>query len=139
MKRKEWSDWISFQEKKLEEVPSSSGVYQLSSVINGHTQPIHRVDGIDENGLLYIGKTKNLKSRIRGFWRYITSEKGNNTAGFTYIFYDYERKFKPDQLQVRWMLLPEDEIDEIETKLLDDYLNKYLDSPPLNISIKRPY
>lgn len=86
-----------------------------------------------------IGKANNLKSRIRGFWRYITSEKGQHTAGFTYIFYMYKRKIKPEQLGVRWMLLPKDEIDYIETNLLDDYLNKYLDSPPLNISIKRPY
>ena len=139
MKETEWSEWLSFQVQNLEEIPSSSGVYQLSWALNGHTQQIHRVDGIDENGLLYIGKANNLKSRIGDFWRYITSEKGKHTAGFTYIFYGYERKLKPDQLQVRWMPLPEDEIDEMETKLLDDYLNKYLDSPPLNISIKRPY
>ena len=139
MNGREWSKWLSFHVINFEEVPLSSGVYQLSWAIDGHTQPIHRLNGIDENGLLYIGKANDLKSRIRGFWRYITSEKGKHTAGFTYIFYMYERKIKPEQLGVRWMLLPKDEIDYIETNLLDDYLNKYLDSPPLNISIKRPY
>ena len=111
MSEKEWSKWLSLHVTNFEGVPSSSGVYQLSWAIDRHTQPIHRLNGIDENGLLYIGKANDLKSRIRGFWRYITSEKGKHTAGFTYIFYMYDRKIKPEQLGVRWMLLPKDEID----------------------------
>ena len=134
-----WAEWLLLKTEDFQSIPRSPGVYEIRWAIEGKPQPIDRVDGVDAEGLLYIGKTKNLRSRTRSFWRYIKTEKSRHTAGYTYVFYDYERKFRPDQLEVRWMTVSQDEIDKEETKLLDDYINKYLDRPPLNISIKRLY
>jgi len=134
-----WSERLLLSTEKLDGIPPFSGVYEIRWAIEGRPRPIARVDGVDENGLLYIGKAENLRSRIKAFWRYIRSEKGQHTAGYTYVFYDYEKKFRPDQLEVRWMTVPEDEMDKEETRLLDEYINKYLDRPPLNLSIKRMY
>ena len=128
-----WAERLLLGTEKFDSIPPFSGVYEIRWAIKGTPQPIARVDGVDANGLLYIGKAENLRSRIKAFWRYIRSEKGKHTAGYTYVFYDYERKFRPDQLEVRWMTVSEDEMDREETRLLDEYVNKYLDRPPLNL------
>lgn len=132
-----WSDWFPFSILKWDTVPLESGVYEIRWAINGNAQPINRVDGTDEEGLLYIGKASEIKKRLRRFWNYITLEKGKHTAGHTYLIYDYERKIKHNQIETRWRTIPKEDMDDVETKLIDDYLDMYLDSPPLNISIKR--
>jgi len=40
-------------------------------------------------------------------------------------------------LEVRWGELPRNVIGEWEQELLEDYGAKYLDKPPLNISVRR--
>jgi len=134
-----WSDWLLFQPEHFESIPTSSGIYEIRWAVDGRPQPINRVNGVDESGLLYIGKTRFLRLRIASFWRYIKSERKEppNAAAYAYVFYSYYFKFKPEQLEVRWMTLSEDKIDMERERLLFYYAMKYFDRPPLNISIKR--
>lgn len=134
-----WSDWLLLQTGNFQFIPQSSGVYQIRWAIGGKPQPISRANGVDESGLLYIGKAKFLQLKIASFWRYIMSEreKPEGTAGYAYAFYFYKWKFKPEQLEVRWMCISEGDINREQARLVFRYKSKYLDTPPLNISIER--
>ena len=114
-----------------------SGVYQIRWSIDGKPQPIHRADGVDERGLLYIGRSKDLKSRIWSFWRNIKTDVGLHTSAITFRDYNYGRRFEENQLEVRWVTLPNDQANSVEREKLRDYIEKYLDAPPLNISKRR--
>jgi hypothetical protein len=118
-------------------VPPSSGVYQIRWAINGKPKVIRRANGDDYSGLLYIGETKNLRARIKGFWLYVIRGRGRHTAGWTYWYYNFNKKFPPKQLEVRWATCSEFERLFWEDELLQDYGGKYLDKPPLNIKFPR--
>ena len=137
LKQPRWSKWTSLKTLDFSSIPSSSGVYQIRWAIDGKPQVIHRANGDDNSGLLYIGKSKTLRSRIGVFWKDVINKTEVHTAGYTYFYYSYEKKFKPEQLGVRWSPLPEDEFDSWEDELLEDYAGKYLESPPLNIRLPR--
>jgi hypothetical protein len=109
------------------------GVYQIRWAIDGKPQIIHRVNGDDESGILYIGESDNLKKRISDLWRGISTGHGH-TAGWTYDYYGFSKKFKLEHLEVQWI---DSEDAELEPELLGNYVEKYLDKPPLNISIPR--
>jgi hypothetical protein len=128
--------WYSLKTLDLSIIPSSSGVYQIRWAVGGKPQPIPRANGNDEKGILYIGESSDLRERTENFWLRIQG-KGSHTAGWTYDFYEFRKKFKLEQLEVQWLELPESEIGELETVLLMDYVAKYLDKPPLNIHIPR--
>ena len=139
MKRLKWSKWSVLKTLDFGIIPSLSGVYQIRWAIDGKPQLIHRANGDDEFGLLYMGETKNLRLRVRNFWDMVQkgSSVGSHTAGWTYAYYEFNKKFKPEQLEVRWAQSPEDEMGEWEDVLLEDYVAKYLDKPPLNIQVPR--
>jgi predicted GIY-YIG superfamily endonuclease len=137
MKQLKWSGWFDLQTLNFEIIPPKPGVYEIRSAINGKPQPIDRANGIDKSGLLYIGQSHNLKRRIKGFWQHINEGKQRHTAARTYQTYGFEQKFPPEHLQIRWTQLSKEETGHIESLLLDSYANKFLDKPPLNISIKR--
>jgi hypothetical protein len=132
-----WSHWVSLKTINLSSIPHSSGVYQIRWAIEGKPRAICRAGGDDNSGLLYVGKSKALRVRIRTFWRDIINKTEHHTAGYTYFYYGFEKKFKPEQLEVRWVELSEDKMDEWEDEILEDYAGKYLDKPPLNIELPR--
>ncbi|MEM0348639.1 MAG: hypothetical protein QW318_06985 [Candidatus Caldarchaeum sp.] len=99
-----WSEWKNLE--KLSEkvgprtfvgVPEKPGVYVVRWVENGKPRETPRFNGIDKNGIIYIGRSKNLKSRIRQFWRALKEEEksgdeeGPHSGGNTYSFSNSER------------------------------------------------
>jgi len=132
------SRWHSLKTLDFNIIPTSSGVYQIRWAIGEKPQSIPRANGKDKKGILYIGESSNLRERIENFWLRIES-KGSHTAGRTYNYYEFRKKFRPEQLQVQWLELCQSEIGELETALLEKYVAKYLDRPLLNIIIPRGY
>lgn len=154
MEQLNWSNWCNLVSLDLSLVPKTSGLYQLRWAIDGKPQPINRVDGVDVSGCLYVGKTtakQGLKTRIKKLRRGLIQLKNNamsytHTAIYTYSLYGFHKKFKLEQIEVRWAELLKEgksleehkyEVDYWEEKLLGDYVEKYLDKPPLSISIRR--
>ena len=143
-----WSKWYPFKELEridFRPIPTSKGVYQIRCAVNGRPIIIPRAGGCDENGILYIGKTESkqgLRHRIRLFWKGV-HEKGEtleelsvpHTGANTYVIYSFSRKFPIDSLEVRWAVV--DNPSEVERRLLEEYARKYLDKPPLNLTIRR--
>jgi len=134
----DWTEWASIEKLDFTRITTTSGVYEIGASINGQPQPINRANGVDKNGLLYIGKTGNLRKRINDFWIHLLTEGNQHTAAETYLIYGFYTKFQRENLQVRWLALPNGMEEEYEKKLIDEYLESFLDSPPLNIRIHRP-
>jgi hypothetical protein len=138
-----WSEWFSIEDLDKIAIPSESGVYEIRWALKGVPQPISRANGTDCSGFLYIGKSQNLKNRLRRFRNGIrTAAKGHanrniHSRALTYSYFDFTRKYRPEQLQGRYARLPKAKIDCAEGKLILSYVRTYLDKPPLNISVKR--
>jgi predicted GIY-YIG superfamily endonuclease len=133
----EWTNWKPLCNLKFDEIPNEPGIYEVRWAIDGKPQPINRVDGVDDQGLLYIGVSLNLQLRIKNFLRRIKGGKAPHTAGHTYVAFNFERKFKSENLEIRWSLLSKEELKNAESKLLEEYVKKFLDKPPLNLVIVR--
>ena len=134
MKKLKWSPWVALKTLDLTTIPPTSGVYQMRWAASGKPKPINRANGVDESGMLYIGKTMNLKKRLKALYRGIVEERLTHTAAYTYMFDEFDKKFKPKELEVQWGEVPKDEIDDHEYVLMGEYIKAYLDNPPLNIS-----
>lgn len=137
VQRQVWtSRWRSFKDGIA--APNAKGVYEIKCVdVDGVSMQIPRTACIDKEGVLYIGETheRGLKKRLEDFWRYVQSEKGKHSGAKTYMDYRFGKKFPSKQLEFRWTLTEKPSI--VEQELLDMYVRKYLDKPPLNLSIKR--
>jgi len=134
----EWSDWFSFEcpDDITDIVPKRPGIYQVRHVKDKVAQPVQRFNGQDDQGLLYIGQTTNLRRRLREFMKSACSGTAGHSAGRTFHMY-YAVRLKPDDLEFSWLAVSIGKAKTLERKLLDRYQKRYLDRPPLNISLMR--
>lgn len=117
-------------------IPPRSGVYRIFSLDqNDIPRPLQRVLGIDNDGILYIGKSENLNDRLRMLWRVLQPNYGASahTFGINYkslkIIQD---AFPYDSLAIEFEESPEAKI--YEKSLIESYRQKYGEVPPLNSS-----
>ncbi len=115
----------------IKSIPES-GVYQIRWSPDGRPKHIERLNGIDRNGVLYIGQSSRLPSRIIGHYR------GRGTFSETFVAYEFGRRISKDDLQVRWTEVGTEKLLNEEERLLTKYIKRYLDSPPMNMGIRRP-
>jgi len=132
----------------LKKISTCPGVYFMSYIENHEPKPFPRLNGkTDDEGILCIGKAKNLRRRIQQFRRDVldTSPFRNcHSEGWNYRKYfrdnDYPDTIKLDvkNVWVTWTELDnEKDADKLETECIQHYIMQYQDKPPLNISIKR--
>jgi len=131
-----------------DKVPDTSGVYIIGAVTRtGRPIPLRRLNGIDAAGILCIGKSKDVRRRIREFVADIRTPRlgtAYHSAGWNFCAYfrDNPRRdiirLAEENLEATWKTTARDRhADHLETQLLQAYVKKYQDKPPLNISIKR--
>lgn len=128
-------------------MPRKPGVYILTYIENGKPKTFSRLNGADNEGILLIGKTVNLRSRVGDFFRDIMSEglrDKYHSEGWNFRAYFRDNpnphviKLKPTNIRVNWKITESGkEASEFETQLIQDYVMTFQDKPPLNISIKR--
>ncbi len=121
------------------EIQSNSGIYKMIALdIEGKPREINRLLSVDEEGILYIGKSENLQERMIKMQR---AFKGHN------------RLKKPPHIAVRTILgnpkiqaaFPLDQIGVVieytdgnesaklmETRYLQEYHSDFGETPPLN-------
>ena len=122
--------------ENLNEVPESKGIYKLYAVtIKGVPIPIQRFRGIDNQGILYIGRTtkQTLKKRIYNLLA--TSRKisktTNHSGGLKYRTNPVIQKTLVDHL-LYFYCETSDDPKQRETELLKEYSLKFGEYPPLN-------
>lgn len=117
-------EFISFRPKEIVESP---GVYFL---IYPNINP-QRFGGKDKDGILYIGKSNNLKRRISNLRRGIinrNNEYHSVSKNYIKIFY----KDKLNDLKVGYIVSDKNNYTKLESEFLELYFKKYKDLPVLN-------
>lgn len=120
-------------------IPNKKGVYIIISVDeNNDPININRLFNSDKNGFLYIGQSSDLKNRLRMLYRVLHPEKYKATAhtfGLKYNKLPSEIKNKYPLDSLRVILSLDGNAEDVETKKLTEYFNKYGEVPPLNSSV----
>jgi hypothetical protein len=135
-----------YRKRVKEKIPNVPGAYIIIYSKNGVPQHLNRLNGVDEEGIFCIGKTKNLAGRIIQFVSDILTEglKVNvHSEGWNFRRYFRDNpkgKIKPrfEDLEIYWKILESESAAlKFETRLIQSYVMNFQDKPPLNISIKR--
>lgn len=134
----DWSNWYrleSLAKNRFKDVPADIGVYQIRCVSpSGEPIKIHRAAGIDDEGILYIGVAwrRSIRARIKAFWDVIGEGKIRKHSGArTYVHYKFDKLYPKEMLEARWAVVENPR--DVESALLEEYMEKYLDTPPLNL------
>ena len=117
-------EFISFKPKEIVESP---GVYLL---IYPNLNP-QRFGGKDKDGILYIGKSNNLKRRISSLRRGIlnwNNEYHSVSENFRKLF----DKNTYNELRIGFFLSDKKNYSKLESEFLELYFMKYKDLPVLN-------
>ena len=116
-------------------IPEGGGVYKILCIQDKMPIKINRVLGIDNQGILYIGQSENLRARIRMLWR-VLNPKLKATAHTFGSKYNENKKLKKafllKSLYVSYQITKEPKT--LETDLLDKYFAKFGEVPPFNSS-----
>ena len=136
-----WSDWTSLDglaKSKFADVSQAAGAYAIATT----KRPINRFSGIDKLGLIYVGESDWLPSRIKKFHKCITDGKTEtHVGGWRYNLVKMKHRAPPETLIVRWFAVSSDEGKKgaklAESKLLYRYVYNHCELPPLNYSLDR--
>lgn len=119
---------------------NKSGCYILYLTDPSGPKTITRFKGADPNGILYIGKADYIGKRVRSLQDSVLSncdnenetfvERGHKTLSRKY---HRIRKFlEVDNLKIKIFVAPGFDARILESNLLEDYVSKYAELPPLN-------
>ena len=131
----EWSPaYPLFGTKHHLEVKGKSGVYRIRAFTDeGDPLPICRLGGVDPLGILHIGKSGNLGSRIRSFRQAAQGLKAAHHAGREFYEWRFERLVPRERLRFDYFETSTGrEALSLERALHQEYRNKFLDRPPLD-------
>lgn len=116
-------------------------MYVVQVIEGDAPRPITRAVGEDKHGVLVIGESKYLGTRIATMVKAMTLTNGrgapSHRAGLdyskSYWGWNYARAFPMPTLAVRWW--PTEHHKLLEAELLERYRWEFFDRPPLNASI----
>lgn len=135
-----WSDWTSLYglaKNKFADVSQAAGTYAIATTKG----KIHRIRGVDDLGLLYVGESGWLPSRIRNFYDCVKNGKDSHVSGWRYNLVGMKRCAPPSTLVIRWFPVTGKKgkkgAKHAEMKLLYRYLLNHCELPPLNYSLGR--
>lgn len=109
------------------------GVYKLIAVKDNNRVPINRFLGIDNEGILYIGKATSYIDRVIKLKTSISPEYGGkgHICGRRYKSNENIAKIFPFDI-LHLELHHTESPSELEDKYLKEYFNKFGEAPPLN-------
>lgn len=133
-----WTDWKDLDEGFNE---INSGVYKMRIVNSaGQSYKIKRFLGYDSNGIIAIGSTNNLKTRINGFNKVIMDKKYKHSESkkllynikysrFNSVFKKYKIQFSIKKVSNK------EKYKEDESELIKCYFKEFGEVPPLNSNL----
>ena len=116
-------------------IPDSGGIYFIYGYNNKLPFKINRVLRVDKDGVLYIGKSENLRKRLRILLRTINPKLKSNAHTFGKKYNDNKKlrqAFPLHSLHVSYQVSKNAKI--LESKKLGDYIAKFGEVPPFNSS-----
>jgi hypothetical protein len=132
MKVKNWDGWEPEWLKLVDHyqrAPALPGVYIICA-----DRAITRAVGVDENGILTVGESDNLRRRLAAFVRCAGSKSATgHMAGWRFSFASFEKMFPLDTLWVSWCPTADKAAAYAkEGEMLGLYLAEHYELPPLN-------
>jgi hypothetical protein len=115
-------------------VSGKPGVYRIRAIdCNGEFLFTHRLGGIDTEGILHIGKSKNLGRRIRTFRQAAEGLKASHHAGLEFFHWGFDNVIPRERIHFdHFETGSEQESLKLERLLHEEYRKKYLDRPPFD-------
>lgn len=123
-----WTEWLPLVDN-IPKAPSKPGAYMIAA-----KKTLNRAVGRDEQGILGIGESDNLKRRLKDFLGCAGGTKASgHMAGFRYRRFGYQSVFPLETLWVCWREVEDkDAAYALEGALLGEYLAQHFELPPLN-------
>ena len=122
---------------------TKAAVYAVRLVRRGRVVSIPRFLGVDSEGILTIGMTKQLESRRRRFIRGYSSGRGHSAANLLYPLRrnrHHKRFFQTLTFQFAFQPVPSAKHAKVlETKLTLAYCKRFGEAPPLSSSFAGRY
>lgn len=132
--------WYKLKElatENFDDIHNVPGIYFVRWSKNGNPEPVSRLKGIDKQGLLYTGRAKKLRMRVKQLWKGI-NRKERHTIGKTIIFCKVFELINLDEYEISWEeLKTHEEAIGQEWTAIKLYADKYKEPPPLNLGIRR--
>ena len=119
---------------------SGAGVYQILLFRNEKPVPIHRLVGIDTEGVLAIGHTENIENRRKQFRRSSEeAERGHSEGIQWWLVKNFQKQiFEGCQIKFKYVKLgSKNDAKKEEERQIKAYFEKYCEAPPLNGSIPK--
>ncbi len=132
---REWSPaYPLFNNKHHLELRDKPGVYRIRAFTeHGEPLPIGRFGGVDSLGILHIGKSKNLGTRIRMCRQAAEGLRAPHHAGHEFFEWHFERHIPRERVRFDYIeTSTEQEALKLERLLHEEYRKKFLDRPPLD-------
>lgn len=146
-----WSNWsnVDFADKakyneSTKDLPHETATYVFRIVDNdGKPLPIQTANGLDEQGIVYVGQAINLRKRYGN--KYIAYEKGEKRCSSLRALARkvkdndaFKNKYPNAKFQISYRIVDDEESSKkLEKDLLHCYMQKYIHGPLLNS--KLPY
>jgi len=131
-----WGKWLNLEGIYHDiDVLNKQGLYQIRMADSSNNPiPIPRLAGIDESGIIYIGKSIKLRPRIENF--YCGRHSGGGMYNLVRLRLKRHKPYNGYLLQYRYMKINDKEmIKKVETNLLRRYFRKYCELPPFNSTV----
>jgi hypothetical protein len=138
-----WKNLKELASRDFDNVPRKSGIYFLRWARNGNPVKINRLTESDYNGLLYVGESKDLKSRFKRIWNGVNLEKKSSIKNIdslrkTIFFCKIHEVIKIDEYEITWQQLTTNiEVESQEAAALKLYTKKFKEPPPMNLQFCR--
>jgi len=141
---------------RFRSVPVKPGVYAVFWIRGGKPVSIHRILGVDNKGVLYIGSAsrskkgaknrKWLRGRVKALW--ISIEKAcsrrerkcyPHTFGPSLVYTGLNNVIRDEELWIYFKEFSADEARYQEKRAILEYTKRYGEPPPLNLQVGRRY
>jgi len=134
-----WSDW---RDISMPAFYNANAVYRIRLMNPGGPASINRLLGVDNNGLMCIGKTKNMEERRKQFANGLNGKYGHSEGNLLHILKQasslpvaypnakYQYSFAKTDLGLEG---------KIEQQQIKVYVKEFGEVPPLNSAIPNRY
>ena len=124
--------WYNLNDEEIKKVPAEPGAYKISRFGKNETPiEINRFFGMDKEGIIDIGESKNLRERLRSFKRNIENGKGGHMAGWRYHYLKLQNKIPFLKFSYE-VCKTKEEAYKKENAMMKKYVEKHKELPPLN-------
>jgi hypothetical protein len=136
-----WYPSYLLNSKDYSDIPNKPGIYTISN-----RKIIGRVGGDDKKGIVYIGKSKNLRRRVKNFW-----DGYHSAGGYLYehpiiagkimkmkIINEKDVDKGIGKLKIRYATVTNlEELELAERALMFAYIRRFGEAPPLNLNVPK--